>query len=209
VYLKLDDEDLRQSVTPVPIIVDQLGVAVTLDTARPLGRLVEAEARRTDATTILWGDSAPDWSHTHPGVVENRFGKGICRYLAFPFRCDNIPNVWIKRLVGVLVRDAVGSPLVSTNAGPGIEITLNRQNSRLVLHLCNHHAGDPNRLSIGDNLLTIGGIEVTIDLARAGQPKASKVSVAPSGAAMEHKLADGRLTISVPPFSISSVIAID
>lgn len=209
VYLKLDDEALCQSVTPVPIIADQLGVAVTLAGGRSLGRLVEAEARRTDATTILWGDAAPDFAHTHPGVIENRFGKGVCRYIAFPVRCDNIPNVWIKRLVGVLVRDAVGTALVETNAGPGIEITLNRQNGRLVLHLCNHHAGDPNRLSIGDNVLTIGGIEATIDLARAGHPRLSKVSLAPSGATVGHSVSGGRLRLAVPPFSIHSVIAID
>jgi hypothetical protein len=208
VYLQLQDEALRSSVTATPILADQIGVAVTLDGGRNLGRLVEAEARRTDATTILWGDAAPDWAHTHPGLVENRFGKGICRYLAFPVRCDNIPNVWIKRLVGVLVAEVVGDPLLTTDAGPGVEITLNRQKGRLVLHLCNHHAGDPNRLSIGDNLLKLGGIQVTIDHARAGLAMVSKVSSAPSGEVV-YRVADGKLTLTVPDFTISSVIVIE
>lgn len=207
VYLQLDDEGLRDAVTATPIIADQAGVAVTLAGGKVLGRLAEAEARRTDATTILWGDSAPDWDHTHPGLVENRFGKGVCRYLAFPVRCDNIPNVWIKRLVGVLVAEAVDDPLLTTTAGPGVEITLNQQKGRLVLHLCNHHAGDPNRLSIGDNMLMLSGIEVVLDHRRAGLATVSTVSAAPSGE-VRHRLAGGKLTLSVPDFTISSVIVI-
>jgi hypothetical protein len=208
VYLVLGDEALREAVTKTPIIVDQTGVAVGLAGGRELARLLEAEARRSDATTILWGDAPPDVAHAHPGVVENRFGKGRCRYLAFPVRCADIPNVWIKRLVGVLVAQAVGEPLLTTTAGPGVEVTLNRQGQRLVLHLCNHHAGDPNRLSIGDNLLTLRGIEVTVDLARAGLATVARVRAAPAGE-VAHSISGGKVTLTVPDFAISSVIIIE
>jgi hypothetical protein len=209
VYLQLEDEALRRAVTAVPIIADHAGVAVSLDGGRTLGRLAEPEARRTDATTVLWGDAPPDWGHAYPGLVENRFGKGLCRYLAFPVRCDNVPNIWIKRLIGVLVSDAVGSPIVATNAGPGVEVTLNRQHGRLVLHLCSHYAGDPNRLSVGDNLLSLTGIEVSLDHARAGLPEVTRVVSVPSGTALPNRFVDGRLKFAVPAFVIHSVIAIE
>ena len=209
VYLQLEDDALRRSATPVPIIADQTGVAVTLEGGRNLGRLAEPEARRTDATTVLWGDAPPDWEHAHPGLVENRFGKGTCRYIAFPVRCDNVPNIWIKRLLGVLVRDAVGSPLVSTTAGPGVEVTLNRQHGRLVLHLCCHYAGDPQRLSIGDNVLELANIEVSLDHVRAGLEQVRRVTSVPAGATLKHRVEYGRLQLAVPPFPIHSVISIE
>lgn len=209
VYLQLDDEGLRETVTAVPIIADQTGVAVRLSGGQLLGRLLEPEARRTDATTILWGDSSPDPELTHPGLVEHSFGKGTCRYLAFPVRCNDIPNVWIKRLIGVLVRDAIDQPLLSTTAGPGVEVTLNRQQGRLVLHLCNHHAGDPNRLSIGDNLLTVGGIEITLDHVRAGLDTVRRVSVAPSGEVVDHEMVEGGIRFEVPALDIHRAIVIE
>ncbi|HEV2514252.1 MAG TPA: alpha-amylase family protein [Devosia sp.] len=208
VYLTLEDDALKSTVTPLPILVDQPGVAVTLAGGRSLGRLAEPEARRTDATTVLWGDAPPDWEHAHPGLVEHRFGAGVCRYLPFPIKCDGIPNLWIKRLVGVLVADAVADPLLSTNAGPGIEVTLNRQGGRLVIHLCNHHAGDPNRLSIGDNVMRVSGVEVSLDLARAGLSAAGSIYAAP-GTSLAHRTEDGKLLIAVPDFSIHSVVVVE
>jgi hypothetical protein len=207
-YLVLDDEALRAEVTAVPIIVDQPAVEIALDGASQLARLVEPEARRTEATTVLWGDAPPEFVHAHPGITEHRFGEGRCLYLAFPPRCDGLPNAWIKRLLGRLVLNAVGEPLLATDAGPGVEVTLNRQGSRLVLHLCNHYAGEPNRLSFLDNAPIQRGITVSIDLARAGHPGAAMVQAAPEGA-VTYGVAGNRLTLTVPAFDIHQVIVIE
>lgn len=209
VYLRLDDEALKTAVTPQSILADQIGVAVRLQGARTLGTLAEPEARRTDATTVLWGDSSPDWTHTHPGLVEHRFGKGVSRYLAFPVRCDNLSNAWIKLLIGTLVTDAVPSPLLTTTASSGVEMTLNRQGGRLVLHLCNHHGGDPARLSIADKLLSIAGVEVRLDLASAGLERATRVYSAPSGADIDFKTDAGGIRFVVPPFTIHGVVVVE
>jgi hypothetical protein len=209
VYLRLDDETLAEAVTHVPIIADQIGVAVTLAGAETLGRLAEPEARRTDATTVLWCDSSPDWNHVHPGLVEHRYGKGICRYLAFPVRCDNMPNVWIKRLLGVLAVQAVERPLLRTNASAGVEVTLNRQGGRLVLHLVNHHGGDPNRLSIGDTMLSIAGVEVTLNHRAAGLDAVARVSLAPGGETVPFERVPEGIRFVVPAFTIHAVLGID
>lgn len=208
VYLRLDDKALRDAVTSLPIIADEVGVAVTLAGATELAKIAEPEARRSDATTILWCDSSPDWDHMHPGIVEHRFGKGVCRYVAFPMSAADMPNVWVKRLAGVMVEQALDKPLVSTSAGAGVEVTLNRQGERLVLHLCNHHGGDPNRLSIGDNMLKLAGIEVTVNHEAAGLAEVTSVSVAPSGAPVAFEMVDGGIRFEVPPFTIHSLVVI-
>jgi hypothetical protein len=208
IYLQLSNATLKSAVTPQVILIDQAGVATTLKSGRQLGAMAEPEARRTDATTVLWGDAPPHWAHAHPGLVENNFGRGTSRYLAFPPKCDGLPNLWIKHLVGVLVAEAVSEPLLTTNAGPGIEITLNRQQGRLVLHLCNLYAGDPARLSIGDDLPMASGIEVTLNLARLGLSGERSVYAAPS-TPVEHAASAGQLTIKVPAFAIHAVIAVE
>jgi hypothetical protein len=170
--------------------------------------LAEPETTRTDGTTILWGDPAPDWTYSHPGVVENEYGAGRCTYLPFPIRSDGVPNLWIKRLVGCLVADAVETPVLSTDAGPGIEITVNRQRNRLVVHLCNHYAGDPARLSIGDNLMTVSGVQIDIDMEQAGLRSVARVYEAP-GTPVDHEVRDRLLCIAVPDFTVHSVIVIE
>lgn len=208
IYLSLKDERLQAAVTPQLILVDRPGIATTLNGGTEMASVAEPEARRTDATTVLWGESPPLWRHAHPGIVENRVGKGVSRYLAFPIKCDGPPNMWIKQLVGVMVADAVGEPLLRTNAGPGIEITLNRQAGRYVLHLCNHYAGDPARLSIGDDLPMVSGIEVELDLKRLGLDSVRSVRQAPKGE-VTYEVAGGRLGLGVPDFAIHTVIAIE
>ena len=208
VYLTLDDPALAAAVTAQPILVDRQGVQVSLAGATSLGTLFEPEARRTDATTVLWGDAPPDPHHAHPGVTVNSYGAGTAHYLAFPIQCGGVPNLWIKRLVGALVRAAVPDPLLRTDAGPGVEVTLNRQPGRLVVHLVNHYAGEPNRLSIGDNRLALSGITLEVDAARAGIAAPRRVHCAPSGP-VDAEITGGRVVVAVPPFAIHSVIVIE
>jgi hypothetical protein len=93
-YLRLDDPALQRAVTAAPILVDKVPEQVRLSGANLLGRFVEPESRRTDATTVLWGDAHPDLDRTHPGVTEHRFGKGRCVYLAFAPKAYGLPNLW-------------------------------------------------------------------------------------------------------------------
>ena len=208
VYLRLDDQALKSAVTSLPIIADEVGLAVTLAGATELAMIAEPEARRSDATTVLWCDSSPAWERLHPGIVEHRFGMGVCRYVAFPMRAADMPNVWIKRLAGVLVDQALDAPLIRTNAGAGVEVTLNRQGARLALHLCNHHGGDPNRLSIGDSMLTLAGIEVTVNHVAAGLREVSSVTLAPGGAPIAFTAVEGGIRFVVPPFAIHSLVVV-
>jgi hypothetical protein len=207
-YLRLDEEGLQAAVTAVPILIDRPPEIVELQGARTLAHLLEPESLRTDATTVLWGDAHPDGARAHPGLTENRFGDGVCYYLAFAPKTNGLPNTWIKLLLRKLVRRAVKRPLVKTNAPVGVEVTLNRQDGRLGLHLVNHHAGDPERLSYWDAPLTLRGIEVELDFELAGLPNGQAVTVAPANRSISSVLQEGRLVFTVPDFAISIVIAI-
>jgi hypothetical protein len=87
-------------------------------------------------------------------------------------------------------------------------VTLNRQEGRLVLHLVNHHAGDPERLSIGGAPLVLRGVEVALDVGRLGLRRTSTVQAVPSGAAVNSAMRDDLLSFTVPGVTISTVLAL-
>ena len=208
-YLRLDEAALQGNVTAVPILVDRVPEEVRTSGANVLARLVEPESRRSDATTVLWGDAHPDESRVHPGLTEHRFGAGLCRYLAFAPKTNGLPNAWVKLLLRKLVRAAVPQPLLLTNAPAGVEVTLNRQQGRLVVHFVNHHAGDPERLSIDSSPLRLAGINAAIDLKQAGLPEAKTVRSVPGGETAPTEIRDGRLAFIVPDFAIHAVLVVE
>jgi hypothetical protein len=208
VYLRLKEDDLKSAVTALPILVDQHALLVTPTAARVLADLVEPESLRTDATTILWGDAPPDAALSHPGLSINTFGKGTCWYLPVPLRAGGMPNVWVKRLMRVLARNLVPEPKLTSSAPPGVEVTLNRQGARLVLHLVNYHAGDTDRLSFGQNGTILRGITIDLHLKRLGLTKVNRVFAAPKGD-LRFAVTDEWLRIDAPDLSIHSVIVIE
>jgi hypothetical protein len=207
-YLRLTGDGFGAAVTALPILVDAVPEQVELAGAQAIGELEEPESLRSDATTVLWGDAHPDVRRTHPGLTKHRFGRGTCYYLAFAPRVAGLPDTWIKLLLRKLVRRGVPAPLVVTDAPAGVEVTLNRQGDRLVLHFVNHHAGDPERLSVGGTPLVLRGLKAELDGVRLGLAPESRVVCAPGGAPVATAWRDGRLVFAVPDFTISAVLAI-
>jgi len=207
-YVQLREDSLIQRVTGLPIYVDQPPLEVSLNGASLLADLVYPEATRTDATTVLWGDPAPDASQTHPGVCQHPFGEGACWYVAWPVRTGGLPNAWIKRLAIALIEQAITQPILKTTAPPGVEVVLNRQAGRHVVHLINYHAGNPDRLSLGDDALTLTGLKVQLNLSRLGIQRVKRV-YAPPDQDLPFQEADGWLRVVAPPLRIHTVLAIE
>ncbi len=207
-YVRLKTAQLVERVTALPILLDQNPLEITLDGAQGIGDFVYPESHRTDATTILWGDSSPDDAQTYPGITHHPFGRGEAWYIASPLKARGLPNAWIKRLIGVLTSMAIGTPLLKTTVPPGVEVTLNRQNGRCIIHLVNYHAGDSDRLSSPDSMIVFRGLEIALDVARLKLPLRPRVYAVPE-TPLESTITDGWLTIMLPPLSIHSVIAIE
>jgi len=207
-YLRLRDADLRDRVTALPILIDQHALTFRLDGAQVIGDFVYPESHRTDATTVLWGDSSPDDTQTHPGITHHRYGQGECWYIGSTLKARGLPNAWVKLLMGVMARKLVTAPLLATNAPPGVEVTLNRQNGRYIVNLVNYHAGDADRLSFDASRMALRGLELRLNLARLDVTDVRRVYAAPD-TALDYHLTDGWLTIALPPVSVHSVIAIE
>jgi hypothetical protein len=210
INIRLRDQSLISRVTAFPIFADQsVPLEVTLAGAESVADLVYPEAIRTNATTVMWGDAAPDDSQAHPGLCRHQFGKGVCWYAAWPLRARTLSNIWIRRLLKVLVTDMVPRPVLRTSAPPGVEVVLNRQAGRHVVHLVNHHLGDPDRPSYDpEDGLVLNGLSVSLDLARLKMETVHRVYVPPSQE-LAYQVEDDWLHIQVPPLQAHVVIAVE
>jgi hypothetical protein len=123
-------------------------------------------------------------------------------------RTRGLPNAWVKRLMMVLAGRAVSAPVLKTSAPPGVEVVLNRQAGRYVVHLINTHAGAPDRLSFPENALILSGLQVQVNLARLGIQGIQSVYTPPNRA-LSYQQADGWLTVAVPPLVIHTMIVLE
>lgn len=207
-YIRLRRGPLADRVTLLPIFSDQAPLEVSLSGASTLADLMYPEATRTDATTMLWGEPGPDEAQIHPGVCQHQYGHGTCWYAAWSLRARKLTNAWIKQLIVTLVGDMVADPVLKTSAPAGVEIVLNRQAGRHVVHLVNIHTGTLDRLSSSDHPLRLTGLEVQLNLSRLGITKVQRV-YAPPDVSLPYQETDGWLTIGVPPLHVHEILVVE
>ncbi|NLF01851.1 MAG: hypothetical protein GX601_12825, partial [Anaerolineales bacterium] len=207
-YVRMHSEALAAAVTQLPLFVDQPPLEVELEGAAALANLVYPEATRTDATTVLWGDPAPDETQTHPGVCRNEYGKGVCWYAAWPLRARKLPNLWIKRLILALATELAPDPVLTTSAPAGVEVVLNRQSGRYVVHLVNTLVGNPDCVSLPAQPLHLDGLQVRLSLSRLRVDRVGRV-YAPPDLPVAYQENDGWLTIHVPPLHVHQMVVIE
>jgi len=207
VYLRLGD-DLKLEVTALPIVIDEVALQVKARTAQVISEFILPESRRTEATTILWGDAAPDESRPLPGIMQNQYGDGLCVYVAAPLRSRGMPQVWVKRLMGALAAKMVPQPILSTNAPAGVEVVLNRQVGRYIIHLLNRYRGSVERPSFADTSLTVRDIELSLDLSKTTADEVSRVYLAPD-TTLNYRCEGGRLTTRLPELGAHAIVVIE
>ncbi len=208
VYLRLGADELAADVTALPILIDEVALQVAPTSAQVLYDFVLPESRRTEATTILWGDAAPDESKRLPGILHNQFGDGTCTYIAAPLRTKGMPNVWVKRLMGALAANLVEQPVLSTNASAGVELVLNQQTGRIVVHLINRYRGSVDQPSFQDNGITLRDIRIELDLSRMAIDTVSRVYIAPD-IALDFETNGEKLQTTLPELALHAVLVFE
>ena len=208
IYLSLKDERLQSAVTPQVILIDQIGIATSLAGGTELGVAAEPAARRTDATTVLWGDAPPQWTHSHPGLVENRFGDGTSRYLAFPVRCDGVPNLWLKRLARHTSFRCRQQPLLTITPAPASRsLSTGSRGASSCICAITMPAIQRDYLSATSCRWCRASRATRSGVARPA-PGVANVHVAPAGEAI-YEVDGDALSIAVPDFAIHVVIVIE
>ena len=73
VYLRLTGGGLRETVTALPILIDKTPLQVEARDSEVIAEFILPEAGRSEATTVLWGDAAPDDSKRIPAIMRKAF----------------------------------------------------------------------------------------------------------------------------------------
>ena len=199
---------LREEATALPILIDETPLVIAAGATEILGEFLLPESGRTEATTVLWGDAAPDEAKRLPGIVRHRYGAGECIYVAAPLRARGMPNAWVKRLMGLLARRAVPQPTLTTDAPAAVEIALNRQRDRGVIHFVNRAVGTVDHLSWDENRARIKDISVELELSRLPLERVSRVFQAPN-TDLEFDVAAGRLRLRLPALDVHAVVVVE
>lgn len=207
VYLRLEG-GLKRDVTALPIVIDEIALQVKPVSARDISEFILPESRRTEATTILWGDAAPDETKRLPGILQNEYGDGRCVYVAAPLRSRGLPQVWVKRLMGALAAQLVAQPILTTNAPAGVEVVLNQQKGRCVIHLLNRYRGSVERPSFVDNGVILREIQIELDLSRTSIDRVNRAYIAPA-AALDFAIDDGKLQTTLPELALHAALVVE
>jgi hypothetical protein len=89
-----------------------------------------------------------------------------------------------------------------------VEVVWNRQEERSILHLINHQAGDPARMSTEQNRLVLRGITVQLAHERLGAFSHVR-SLDDSAPQVTHRSTQDWLEIEIPPFVVHTALVIE
>ena len=207
-YLRIRDADLAKGIPDVPILVNRAPLRLAVEQDEVLAWVARPEALRTEATAMIWGNPAPDDTETYPAVVRHQFGRGCCCTIGVSLETTGPVGTWTRQMAINLVDSTLDHKSLVTDAPPGVEVVWNRQDQRSILHLINHQAGDPDRLSTEQNKLVLRGI--TVRLARNNLSACTRIrSLDDSVSEVAHRSTEDWLEIEIPPFVVHTALIIE
>ena len=98
--------------------------------------------------------------------------------------------------------------MLRTNAPAGVEVVLNKQNGRCVIHLINRYLGSADHVAWGDSSAKLRDISIEVDLSRIKLAGVKRVYVAPA-MPLEYELIGGRLSTVLPELNLHAIVAIE
>ena len=199
-----------QDIGTLPMHIDGRLLYVKPTSARTLANLVHRAYRKEIPGRFNLGSFAPAGPDTgYPAVTINQFGKGKVAYVsASVFRSywkKNRPQT--KYLVRNLVDLVTTDKLLEVQADASVEVSLFKQDSRLVLHLLFYYIAkilDGPRWAVVEDIPPVH--DVSVKLKVAGRPQ--QVVQMPEKRDLEWKLEDGILSFRVPKFHIHTCVVI-
>jgi hypothetical protein len=207
-YIRVRDSQLSKGVPDVPILTNRSPLSLIAQEGDILGWVERPETLRTEATAMIWGNPAPDRTQSHPLIIRHEFGQGRSVTVGVPLDTGGAVGTWPRQLAINMVDSLLGERSLTTDAPPGVEVVWNRQDRRSILHLLNHQAGDPDRLSTESNRLLLRGITVRLSLEELGA--FGSVRVLDSAVHdITHRSVEGWLEIEVPPLAVHTAVVIE
>lgn len=146
---------------------------------------------------------APAW----PAAAVRQLGRGTLAgvFLNLGERHVNAATTVSRDLLDDLVRDLFPQPLVEISGSRSVDVTAQRKDGRLMVHLVN--TGGPHadgKTLVYDTIPALGPLQVRIRHARP-----ERVSLEPGGVSLPFSYASGVIHLEVPRLEIHRIIVVD
>lgn len=208
-YIDVGDLRLKKGALDMPHMIEAQIVfarplsAKTLVLARLLKPALRSDGKHLLSSSPVGEDSG------FPAITLKKSGKGAAVYMAGNvFNAYQKRNQWnLKHIVANLLDFLVADKPVELKAPLWLEVALNRQGARTLIHLVNHHstAPLPGHNVCAEQIPAVG--PVTVRLRRDRKP--GRVMLAPENTTLEWSFDGRRLEVIVPRVFIHSIIVVE
>jgi hypothetical protein len=184
-YLSGLHPDLAEDMGADDLVVEGTAHRVALRGAEPLGFYRYEFAPRRDGWRTYHNLPPARARSEEAAITLHRYGEGRALFVACALTTAELRDhryhehdvrEYPTQLAANLARFMIGEPLLRGTTAAGVEMVVNRQGSRYVVHLLNHYAGGPyfdNRRG----LLRLADVLVSVNASRVGPlTKAAEVS---------------------------------
>ena len=216
VYLDGIDRRISSALGSEPVRSDGRAWKIRTVTAEPLAYYTYPIARWSRETHLWAGPNPPGQDTSRDAAVTlNRFGRGKAVYVGCPLRKfkrfesgrEDSPNAREllqvgKNLAAFLIED----PLIRSEAPSAVEVVVNRQGNRYIVHFLNHYAGVSSlhdRAHAGPVLSDVG---VWLNQSRIGRVK--RIIPVPCGEETEVETDGNWVRVAVPQLGIHEMVMV-
>jgi len=178
-YLSGLDRRIAAGMGEDDLVVEGEAFQVSAKTADPLAFYRYELAPRAQINDIYCHLPPRKARSNDPAITLNAYGKGSALYIACPLTTIEIRShrndaadarEYPTQLAANLARLMVGEPLMRGNTPAGVEVVLNSQGNRYVVHLLNHYISGQYYDS-RKSILKLADVPVSINERRSGQIK--------------------------------------
>ncbi len=172
-YLGGLDRRIIHNLSGDPVRADGEAWKLELTTAEALAYYVYPIAEHSRERWLWTGPNPPRKEISRdPAITLNRFGDGRVIYMGCSSVKDEAPHrrglfQLIRNLISLMVDD----PLLKSETPPGVEVIVNCQHDRHIVHLINHYLDMTSLYDRRDNVPKLGNVSVWINEKRIGSVK--------------------------------------
>lgn len=213
-YAGLKDESLTRHIIGMPVLIKGNAKMCKETTGESLASLIYPLAEYSDNTFFGWSPcNPPGEESSYPMIVHNSYGSGETLYIAAAFRGEldrthGSGAPWLKQLLANMIDKLIVDRVIGTSVKPGVELVLNKQEDRYVVHLINTYSGMSGRYSLDEkDVLKITDVKLWLNEKRIG--KVSRIYQVPDGNDVSWSKTDDYVEVEAPPFGIHSMLVIE
>lgn len=204
-YLQVTDEALGRGVPTMPLVVHDPFVQVEVRDVQILARTVHPLTERTPERFTSHRQAPPARSGIYPAIT---YRPQVGIYLASPLFATYYAqgNTIYRRLVENCIALLLSDPLLTTDAGPSVEVSLMAQPNRWLIHLVNYHT---EKRGLSPEVIEEIPPRFQIGLKVRTPFRPSRVSLAPGGEAVAWHANDEYVTVTVPRLDIHQIVVLE